>query len=48
MAVPADDLPEAPPARRWLPHPLILLAGCIFAAAVATWILPTGTLDVML
>ena len=42
MAVTADDLPEGPPARRWLPHPLILLAGCVFAAAVATWILPGG------
>lgn len=31
--------------RRWLPHPLILLAACVAAAALATWILPAGEFD---
>lgn len=28
--------------RRWLPHPLVLMSGCVFLAAAATWIVPAG------
>lgn len=28
--------------RRWLPHPLVLLSGCVFVAAAATWLVPAG------
>jgi len=42
MAEPHDDPSPEHKARRWLPHPLILMAGCVFAAAVATWFLPGG------
>lgn len=31
--------------RRWLPHPLVLLSGCVFIAAAATWFLPAGEFD---
>lgn len=28
-----------------LPHPLVLLLGCVFVAAILTWVLPSGTYD---
>ena len=28
--------------RRWLPHPLVLMSGCVFLAAAATWVVPAG------
>ncbi len=31
--------------RRWLPHPLVLMSGCVFIAAAATWVLPAGEFD---
>jgi uncharacterized ion transporter superfamily protein YfcC len=31
--------------RHWLPHPLVLLSGCVFIAAAATWVLPAGEFD---
>ena len=37
--------PVTSPGKRWLPHPLILLAGCVALAAVATWILPGGAFE---
>lgn len=31
--------------RNWLPHPLVLMSGCVFLAAAATWVLPAGEFD---
>lgn len=33
------------PRRNWLPHPLVLMSGCVFLAAAATWVLPAGEFD---
>ncbi len=31
--------------RLRVPHPLVLLTGCVFAAALASWVLPAGSYD---
>ncbi|MDT8340067.1 MAG: hypothetical protein RQ751_01025 [Longimicrobiales bacterium] len=33
------------PSRLRLPHPLVLMSGCVFAAAALTWIVPAGAFD---
>jgi uncharacterized ion transporter superfamily protein YfcC len=33
------------PRRLHFPHPLVLLSGAVFLAAVASWVLPAGAYD---
>ncbi|MEE4278121.1 MAG: hypothetical protein V2I82_06615 [Halieaceae bacterium] len=37
--------PDGHEPRLRLPHPLILMSGCVFIAAAATWLLPAGLYD---
>jgi len=45
IAIITSDMTDSTRRTNWLPHPLVLMSGCVFLAAAATWVLPAGEFD---